>query len=137
MACVVVPSLGVIFFNSKKGAFKHANAASSSQEAWIMVPLGMPSFADDSNILTNLSVASWSAVNFACASMESQSIQLCPRQLPPLLFGQCLSYSKPRTHSIFRLRFHRIFCTVNKKVEIINGNYTRLTPSVPKVLLVP
>ncbi|SRR6266436_8766454 len=100
MACVVVPSLGVIFFNSKKGAFKHANAASSSQEAWIMVPLGMPSFADDSNILTNLSVASWSAVNFACASMESQSIQLCPRQLPPLLL-----VSVSRTQNRARIPF--------------------------------
>lgn len=59
MACIDVrPPLGEIFLNSMKGALRLANATSSCQEAWIIVPLGMPSFADDSNILTNLSVAS-------------------------------------------------------------------------------
>src|SRR6266850_936016 len=80
MAPTVTPLLGEIFFNSTNGAFKQGTAASSSQAAWMIVPLGMPPSADDSKSLTNLSSVSWSELNFSWAAIESQSIKSYPCQ---------------------------------------------------------
>lgn len=75
IAPTVTPLLGEIFVNSTNGAFRQGTAASSSQAAWMIVPLGMPPSADDSNSLTNLSRVSWSELKFSWAAMESQSIK--------------------------------------------------------------
>ena len=60
---------------------------------------------------------------FKCSVWISGKLCMCFCRIPvyPIMLTsvpltslcQCLSYSKPRTHLTFRLRFHRIFCTVH------------------------
>src|SRR6266851_8570487 len=112
MACMVTPSLGEIFLNCTKGAFKQGTAASSSQVVWMCIPLGIPPSADDSNSLRNLTTVSWSEPNLSCAAIDSQSIiKLYRRQRDSYPLAKQFSYSKPHMRSISRLQFHRIFCT--------------------------
>ena len=60
---------------------------------------------------------------FKCGVWISGKFCMCFCRIPVYLImltlvwllslGQCLSYSKPRAHLIFRLQLHRIFCTIH------------------------